>query len=209
MNKQRLEAFSDGVFAIVITLLILDVRIPDVPPAGLGAALVHMMPQVFSYVLSFFVVGLYWLAHHRVAHQVRLINGTFVWLNLLWLLFVSVMPVPTSLLGRYPLQGLPIAIYGADLILANITGFFITLYMKSHPELCVAPVSSSAVRSLVPVYAFTNGVYLVGIALGWILPWISYALFAAMLVWLMIRYGRIDNPFQSKGRKTALPSPRR
>jgi uncharacterized membrane protein len=75
-------AFSDGVYAIVITLLILDIRIPDVPPAALGGALIHMLPQVLTYILSFFVVGLYWVAHHRVSHQVKQIDGTFVWLNL-------------------------------------------------------------------------------------------------------------------------------
>ena len=199
MNKQRLEAFSDGVYAIVITLLILDFRIPDVHAAALGTALVAMLPQVGTYVLSFFVVGLYWLAHHRAANQIRLIDGTFIWLNLVWLLFVSVMPFPTSLLGRYPLQPIPIAIYGIDLIMANVTGFIITLYMRKHPELCVSPVSAEAVRALIPVYAVTNGIYAVAIALGWILPWASYVLYALVLAWLMVRYARLGNPFSSKG----------
>lgn len=114
MNKQRLEAFTDGVYAIVITLLILDIRIPEVQSANLGPALVRMLPQAFTYVLSFFVVGLYWIANHRVALNVKQIDGTLIWLNLIWLLFVSAMPFPTSLLGRYPLEGVPIAIYGID-----------------------------------------------------------------------------------------------
>ena len=199
MNKQRLEAFTDGVYAIVITLLILDFRIPDVQAAALGSALVRMLPQVGTYVLSFFIVGLYWLAHHRAASQIRQIDGTFVWLNLIWLLFVSVMPFPTSLLGRYPLQPIPIAIYGIDLILANITGFIITLYMKRHPELCVSAVSAEAVRALIPVYAVTNGVYGAAIVLAWIFPWASYILYALVLAWLMVRYARLSNPFRSRG----------
>ena len=83
MNKQRLEAFSDGVYAIVITLLILDIRIPEVPAESLGPALVKMLPQVFTYVLSFFVIALYWFSHHRVAQHVKLIDGNFVWLNMI------------------------------------------------------------------------------------------------------------------------------
>ena len=162
MNKQRLEAFTDGVYAIVITLLILDIRIPDVAASALGPALVRLLPQVVTYVLSFFVVGMYWFAHHRVAHQVKLINGTFTWLNLLWLLFVSVMPFPTSLLGRYPLQFIPIAIYGIDLILTNVTGYVITVYLVKHPELAVAPVPPAALRSLLPVYIISNGIYVAG-----------------------------------------------
>jgi uncharacterized membrane protein len=196
LNKQRLEAFSDGVYAIVITLLILTIRIPEVPQKALGAALVKMLPQVFTYFLSFFVVGLYWFAHHRVSHQVKQIDGTFIWLNMIWLLFVSVMPFPAALLGRYPLQRIPIAIYGIDLILANVTGFLITVYLKNHPELSVTPISPATLRGQVPVYLATNGIYLVAIAFAWVLPWLSYVLYALVLVWLMVRYARINNPFQ-------------
>ena len=199
MSKQRLEAFSDGVYAIVITLLILSIRIPEVAPAALGAALVQMLPEVFTYILSFFVVGLYWFAHHRVSHQVKAIDGTFIWLNLIWLLFVSVMPFPAALLGRYPLQGIPIAIYGADLILANVTGFVITVYLKNHPELAVTPISSATLRGQAFIYAATNGAYMVAIAVGWALPWLSYGLYAVVLVWMMVRYARINNPFQWGG----------
>ena len=198
MGKQRLEAFTDGVYAIVITLLILDIRIPEVQPASLGAALARMLPQILTYVLSFFVVALYWFSHHRVAQQVRQIDGTFVWLNMIWLLFVTVMPFPTALLGRYPLQPIPIAIYGGDLILTNVTGFVILLYMKSHPELCFTLVDSKLVRRQVPVYVVTNGVYALGIALAWYIPWISYCLYASMLLGLMVRFVRIPNPLAER-----------
>ena len=194
MSKQRLEAFTDGVYAIVITLLILDIRIPEVAPADLPRALVSMLPQVFTYVLSFFVVALYWFSHHRVAQQVKLIDGTFVWLNMVWLLFVTVMPFPTALLGRYPLQPLPTAIYGIDLILANVTGFVITAYMKSHPELCHRSIDQPLFRRQVPIYVFTNGAYVAAVALAWYEPWVSYVLYAAVLAWMMIRYALIPNP---------------
>jgi uncharacterized membrane protein len=200
MSKQRLEAFSDGVYAIVITLLILDIRIPLVPPSGLGAALLGMLPQVFTYVLSFFVVGLYWFAHHRVSQHVKQIDGTFIWLNLVWLLFVSVMPFPAALLGRYPLQRVPVAVYGIDLILANVTGFLITVYLKNHPELCVSPISAKSLHAQIPIYAVSNGIYVVAIGLAWIFPWMSYGLYAVVLAWLMVRYARINNPFESSRR---------
>jgi len=198
MGKQRLEAFTDGVYAIVITLLILDIRIPNVQPASLGTALAGMLPQVFTYVLSFFVVALYWFSHHRVAQQVKQIDGTFVWLNMVWLLFVTVMPFPAALLGRYPLQPIPIAIYGVDLILTNVTGFVILLYMKGHPDLCFTLVDSRLLRRQVPVYAVTNGVYALGIALAWYLPWISYGLYASVLLALMVRSARIPNPLAER-----------
>jgi uncharacterized membrane protein len=198
MNKQRLEAFTDGVYAIVITLLILDIRIPDVKPADLGPALIAMLPQVFTYVLSFFVIGLYWFSHHRIAQQIKSIDGTFVWLNMIWLLFVTIMPFPTALLGRYPLAPIPIAIYGMDLILANLTGFIILAYMKDHPELCFTIVDTNVLRSQVPVYAITNGIYISAIAFGWFIPLLSYALYALVLIGLAIRFARIPDPLSVK-----------
>jgi uncharacterized membrane protein len=198
VNKQRLEAFTDGVYAIVITLLILDIRIPEVNPANLGRALVSMLPQVFTYVLSFFVIGLYWFSHHRVAQQIKYIDGTFVWLNMIWLLFVSFMPFPTALLGRYPLQPIPIAIYGIDLILANVTGFIILAYMKNHPELCYTIVDAKALRSQVPIYALTNGIYIIAIIFGWFIPLLSYLLYASVLVGLAARFARIPDPLSVK-----------
>ena len=156
-----------------------------------------MLPQVFTYVMSFFVVGLYWVANHRVALNVKQVDGTLIWLNLVWLLFVSVMPFPTSLLGRYPLQSIPIAIYGVDLILANATGFLINHYLKDHPELCVRPIDRKILRAQIPAYLIPNGLYLAGIGLGWVLPWASYAIYAAVLAGLMVRFARINNPFEA------------
>ncbi len=198
MNKQRLEAFTDGVYAIVITLLILDIRIPEVKPDNLGPALLGLLPQAFTYVLSFFVIGLYWFSHHRIAQQVKRVDGTFVWLNMVWLLFVTIMPFPAALLGRYPLSPIPIAIYGTDLILANVTGFIILTYMKSHPELCFTIVDSKVLRSQVPVYALTNGLYILAIAFGWFIPLLSYVLYALVLVGLIIRFAQIPDPLSVK-----------
>jgi uncharacterized membrane protein len=187
MTKQRLEAFSDGVFAIVITLLILDIRIPPVPAGDLPAALAALLPQCLTYVMSFLVVGLYWAVHHRVAHRVKLVDGPFVWLNLAWLLFVSVMPFPTSLLGRYPLSPLPIAIYGVNLIVANVTGFVVQLYMARRPELLHEPLPAGGVARLVPIYVVTNASYAAAIALAWVLPWASYVIYAVVLAWMIAR----------------------
>jgi uncharacterized membrane protein len=198
MNKQRLEAFTDGVYAIAITLLILDIRIPEVPYNALGSALFKLLPQMYTYVLSFFVVGLYWIANHRVARNVKQVDGVLILMNLAWLLFVSVMPFPAALLGRYPLKGIPITIYGADLILANAAGFFINRYLQKHPELCVTPITPTMMRATIPIYALTNGLYIIGIATAWVLPWLSYTIFGGVLVWLLIRYTVISNPFQSQ-----------
>lgn len=187
MSKQRLEAFSDGVFAIVITLLILDIKIPDVQPAVLPGALVHLLPQLLTYILSFFIVGLYWHLHHQVATQIKGIDGAFIWLNLVWLLFVSVLPFPTALLGRYPLQPVPLTIYGINLILVNVTGFVILVYFRYHPELRFQPMSAADLRATAPIYVVVNSLYAVAIAAAWFLPWLSYAIYFIVLLWVTAR----------------------
>ena len=181
MNKGRLEAFSDGVFAIVITLLILDIKIPDVQPTELSAALIGILPQLLTYFLSFFIVGLYWHMHHQVAAQIKQIDEAFIWLNLMWLLFVSVLPFPTSLLGRYPFQPIPLTIYGINLILVNVTGFVILVYFKNHPQLRFQPMSSAELRATAPIYVAVNSLYAIAIGSAWFFPWLSYGIY--FFVW--------------------------
>src|SRR5215208_200316 len=135
MNKNRVEALSDGVFAIVITLLILDIRVPDVDYSRLAEALVEILPRIFAYVISFGVIGVYWMAHHQTLQLVGKLNGFTIWLNLVYLLAVSFMPFPTALLGRYPLQPIPIVVYGINLIVANALGITLSMYLRAHPEL--------------------------------------------------------------------------
>src|SRR5262249_55994073 len=97
-------------------------------------SLVALLPRIFAYVISFGVIGVYWLAHHQSLQLIGKLNGLLIWLNLVYLLAVSFMPFPTALLGRYPMQPLPIVIYGLNLIVANTTGLMLTLYLRAHPE---------------------------------------------------------------------------
>jgi TMEM175 potassium channel family protein len=194
LNKQRLEAFSDGVFAIVITLLILDIRIPVVEPAQLGAALVDLLPQLLTYILSFFIVGLYWHLHHQVAAEIKQIDGAFIWLNLVWLLFVSVLPFPTALLGRYPLQPIPLTIYGINLILVNVTGFVILVYFQRRPTLRFTPMSAAELRAIAPIYVVVNSLYAIAIGFAWLFPWLSYTIYILVLVWVTVRSIRRASP---------------
>jgi len=194
LNKQRLEAFSDGVFAIVITLLILDIKIPAVPPDELGGALVHILPQILTYILSFFIVGLYWHSHHQVAAQIQGIDEAFIWLNLVWLLFVSVLPFPTALLGRYPLQPIPLTIYGVNLILVNITGFLILVYFQKRPHLRTRPMSLAELRATSPIYIVVNGLYAIAIGAAWFFPWLSYGIYFFVLIWVIVRAIQRSSP---------------
>jgi uncharacterized membrane protein len=118
MNKQRIESLSDGVFAVAMTLLVFGFK------AGGGGTsvrlhLVGLWPQLLSYILSFVIVGVYWVAHHTLFHFVAKANRTLLWCNNLFLMTIAFLPFPASLLGEYPSSHTSIALYGCTLILSN------------------------------------------------------------------------------------------
>lgn len=120
----RLIFFSDAVFAIVMTLLILDIRVPDVPSDAaaqeLPGMVLELWPKFFSYVLSFLVIGLYWIAHHQTFRYVLSYNRTLLWLNLVFLLSISFIPFPTDLLGEYGELPFAVIVYAASVGLARL-----------------------------------------------------------------------------------------
>jgi uncharacterized membrane protein len=115
----RIIFFSDAIFAIVMTLLILDIPVPDLPPglveAELPGRVLDLWPKFFSYVLSFIVVGSYWIAHHGTFRYFRSYDKTLIWLNLLFLLSISFVPFPTALLGEYGEQQFAVVLYAISL----------------------------------------------------------------------------------------------
>ena len=124
MNKARLESFSDGVFAFAITLLVLGFQVPDLKFAddhALGSALIAQLPQILPYLTSFATIGIIWMNHHTMFHEVHQVErGTLV-LNLLVLLIVSFIPYPTAVLGRYGALRSSAVLYGAVLTLLGLT----------------------------------------------------------------------------------------
>ena len=190
MNKTRLEAFSDGVFAIVITLLILNIRLPDVDYAHLPQALQDLVPNILAYVMSFVVIGLYWVAHHSSFQLISKINRGFLWLNILLLLFVSFMLFPAYLLGKYPFKELPVVIYGCNLLAANLTGFCIVLYIWYCPGLKGESFTHAIFKRQVMVYLCVNTVYVIALLLAFVNPSISYYLYGVVLFALIILFGK-------------------
>jgi uncharacterized membrane protein len=187
MKKNRVEAFTDGVFAIVITLLILELRLPDVSYADLPAALRALGPQIGVYVLSFFLIGMYWVFHHYSLTFVHEVDGVLLWLNIVFLLFISFMPFPTMMMGRYPSQTLPVAIYGSNLVLANATGFVMMLYLHRNPQLAAASFTDAVYRRQFRMYIIINSLYLLCIGMAFVAPAVSVAVFACLAVFLVGR----------------------
>ena len=187
MKKTRLEAFSDGVFAIVITLLILNVKLPEVDYNHLPDGLAEMLSSVGMYALSFLLIGMYWVFHHHSFSFIAEVDGVLLWLNIIFLLFLSFLPFPTSLLGKYPMKSLPIIVYGVNLILLNMTGFLGIIYLRRNMQLSTELFTDAAFRQQMKMYAGVNIMYVVCIAVAFFSPLLSAVLLAILTVYLIIR----------------------
>ena len=138
--QSRLVALSDGIFAVAFTLLVLDLRLPDVPvpnDAALQQRLVALIPAAFSFLLSFVVVALYWLSHHRLFQLLRLHDRVIEYANLVFLLAVCFIPAPTSVFGRYSEFPTAVALYAASQVLPGAALTFMWWYgvlrLVQHP----------------------------------------------------------------------------
>ena len=180
MTKGRLEAFSDGVFAIIITIMVLDLKVPHSPDIE---ALRPMLPIFLSYVLSFVYVGIYWNNHHHLLHASERVTGGILWANLHLLFWLSLAPFTTEWIGENPRSPTPVAAYGLMLLFAGVAYFILTRALVSHhgkDSTLAAAVGRDQKGSTSVI------VYLVAIALASVWPLLScglYVLVAAM--WLL------------------------
>jgi uncharacterized membrane protein len=182
----RLETFSDGVFAIAITLLILDVRVPHVE-SGLGSALLHLWPNYVGYVVSFLTIGVLWINHHRMFRLIRRTDHTFLVLNTLFLLVVAFVPFPTALVAEYirvPSERTVAAVaYGLTGCALAVMFNVLWRYAASRDHhLLVDGLDREVVRQSTRQYTFGPIVYAVLTVLALFAPLVSLTLFAALVV---------------------------
>jgi len=180
MTSTRLEAFSDGVMAIIITIMVLELRAPH---SADWASLQPVVPVFVSYVLSFVYVGIYWNNHHHMLHVTRRVNGTILWANLHLLFWLSLVPFVTAWMGENHFAPVPTAAYGVVLLLAAIAYWLLQRAILSHegPDSVLAEaIGADRKGKLSPV------IYLIAIAATQIDPWISESLYVAVaLIWLI------------------------
>ncbi len=203
MSKNRLEAFSDGVFAIVITLLILDVRFPADKPLTLET-LQGMAPHVLAFVLSFIIVGVYWVSHHNMLHFIKQVDRQLLWLNLVLLLVIVFIPFPAALLGQHLDSKLAVALYGGNLMLVNAAGTAMWLYATSRPHLAVDGMTPALPGFVARLHSAPILVYGAAIAIAyWYVP-LSLILFAAVPSFFIL-----PNPFVDRRLRAAMRAPRK
>jgi TMEM175 potassium channel family protein len=143
-DVDRLVAFSDGVFAIAITLLVLSLTVPTVSDQHLAQALRDVLPELYTYALSFLVVGMYWMAHHRTFRSLVRVDRTLLWINLAVLGFIALLPFPTEILGKYGNTTLGTVVYAATLVGVGSLSVLLWWYMN-HAGLS-APLPADRVR---------------------------------------------------------------
>ena len=198
LSTHRIEAFSDGVFAIVMTLLIFDLKVPEVTGSlaeiELLNHLVAMWPQLVSFVLSFVIVGIFWVAHHSMFHHIQRSDRTFIWINNLFLMCVAFIPFPTALMGRY--VKLPVAVvpYGLTLIATQASLILMWWYATSRRRLIAEELDPRFIRLVYFRIARGMAAYAVGILLSIASARLTLAIYALVPI-LYILPGRVERHF--------------
>jgi uncharacterized membrane protein len=181
MEKNRLEAFSDGVIAIIITIMVLEMKVPH---GGEPAALMPLLPVFLSYVLSFVYLGIYWNNHHHMLQLTSKVNGTVLWANLHLLFWLSLLPFATGWMGENHFERWPTILYGLNLLLCAIAYFVLQtclIRLQGRDCLLARAVARDLKGKLSPCF------YVAGILAAWTAPpWIGMAFFVGVaLIWLV------------------------
>jgi len=180
IGKNRLEAFSDGVIAIIITIMVLELKVPH---GDSIETLVPLVPAFLSYVLSFVYVGIYWNNHHHMLHTATRVTGGVLWANLHFLFWLSLFPFVTGWMGENHFGALPSALYGCVLLAAAIAYVILQnaiIRAQGEDSTLKAAIGGDWKGKVSPV------MYAAGIAASFFVPWMAQALYVAVaLIWLV------------------------
>ncbi len=180
MSKGRLEAFSDGVIAIIITIMVLELHPPEEPAF---AALLPLLPVFLSYVLSFVYVGIYWNNHHHMLQAAQRVNGRILWANLFLLFWLSLIPFATAWMGGTGFATAPVALYGLILVMAAAAYILLSrqLIAIHGPD---SPLAKAIGRDRKGQLSLA--LYIAAVPLAFLNPWISFGLYVLVaLIWLV------------------------
>jgi uncharacterized membrane protein len=190
MSSRRTEAFSDGVFAIAITLLVLDLVVPsrqEAAEAGLGHALAHDWPAYFAYLVSFLIIGIIWVNHHTMFDKVRLVDRPVLFANLMLLLVVSLIPFPTRLLAEYLTAGrdshVAAAVYSATMLAMGLAYTALWLLLTRDAKLLQEGVDPRSGRIALRRFGIGNVFYLATIGLSFVNATATLAVHGALAIY--------------------------
>jgi uncharacterized membrane protein len=181
MTKSRLEAFSDGVIAIIITIMVLELKVPHEHTIE---ALAPLLPVLLSYVLSFVNVGIYWGNHHHLLHTVTKVNSSIIWANMHLLFWLSLMPFVTAWMGENHFETLPVAFYGVDLLMSGVAYYILQTNIMKHnrmDEKLTLAMKKQSVKGIISLM-----IYIIAIPAAFYNPLISgLAYIISAVMWLI------------------------
>jgi uncharacterized membrane protein len=185
MSKGRLEAFSDGVLAVIITIMVLDLRAPQ---DGTLSALRPLLPKFLSYVLSFIFIGIYWNNHHHLWQAVKGVNGGILWANMHLLFWLSLIPFVTSWMGEH-FSTIPVALYGGVLWFSGLAYYIMVLTLLAHHDRdsLLASAIGNKKKEMLSLYIYTAA-----IPLAFVAAWISALLYVVVAVMWLVPDRRIE-----------------
>jgi uncharacterized membrane protein len=186
MPKERLAAFSDGVIAIIITIMVLELKVPHGPaPSDLAA----LVPVFLSYVLSFVYVAIYWNNHHHLLHAVERVDGAILWANTHLLFWISLIPFATGWMGENQFQRLPTALYGVALLMPAIAYYILERVIIRHqgPGGPLAKALGRDVKGKISPF-----LYLAAVGIAFVVPWVAHVIYVLVAVMWLIPDRRIE-----------------
>lgn len=182
----RLEAFSDGVIAIIITLMILNIKIPEVSDGASGSEIwkqwFKVLPTLISYVLSFIIIGVLWVNHHQFFHQLKHLDKKLLWYNLYLLFWMCILPVSTAFLGTHIQMPEATAIYGFNMFMVSFAFAIMREYVHRSEHLLIENLSKAMRKKLRSKIMVTVALYFLSIFAGYISIYISLAIFVLIII---------------------------
>lgn len=187
MSKGRVEAFSDGVIAIIITIMVLELEIPHESDL---AALFPLAPKFLSYLLSFVYVGIYWNNHHHLWQAAKEVSGPILWANLHLLFWLSLIPFVTGWMGENSFSTIPVALYGGVLWLSGLAYYILARALIAHhgQDSILATAIGKDAKGIRSLYVYTAA-----IALAFVIPWLASLLYVVVAIMWLIPDRRIES----------------
>lgn len=189
-SKSRVETFSDGIFAIIITLLVLEIKVPHIQEHHsadeLFKAITGLFPKFIGWIISFFTIAVIWVNHHKIFKQIKQLDTGIFWWNAFLLLWTSFIPFPTAVLGDYPNNQTSVVLYGVVMSLMAVSFSFMRFYAIRKKDVLDESVNVQLFKKGTQLsLVFGPVMYLLGVALGFIHPYLAFAVYLGIPVYFI------------------------
>lgn len=174
VNLERLIFLVDGVFAITMTLLVLELRPPEAGTPDLGQSLLAMLPRLYIYLIAFYSIANHWVVHQRMFRHITRADNAMLWLTILGLLFITLIPAATAIVGRFPAEKLAVASFSANSFLQAVTGWLFWAYVLKDPKRFAADSDPRMLKITARVWLIISAGWLISILLGFVNVYIAY-----------------------------------